>query len=60
MEERFILNVLYGSVEMDTSVPGFTRTIKKDKDGMVVSDVTTHLVCLGTTHCMYCGRSMEQ
>lgn len=56
-------DAFYGSIEIQSPMPGFTRAVHKDRYGKVTEiGKLEHYVCMstGSGQCVYCGRIMDQ
>ena len=59
-EPTYKVSCRYGSVEFAPAPPGYSRLVTRDESGVVVKDVSSHLVCLGFDGvCHFCGKKMN-
>lgn len=56
---RYVITYRTGYAKMDEPRPGFIRSREYDDVGNLLSETTNHYVCLGDTHCFYCGKEMK-
>lgn len=50
----------FGSIEHLSESPGFITTIWRDENGKEEKRETNHYVCLGYSHCFFCGKEMSE